>query len=87
MFLSDKGLCEYLSGDELAAIATLEQSISREPAFIPAYLTLGAIHAAKGRSAEALKVYDRGLAHAPAGEIDPLRDALLQERKAAAAAR
>jgi tetratricopeptide (TPR) repeat protein len=81
-FLGDKGLCEYLSGDAPAAIATLERAIRLEPKSIPAYLSLGAIHAAKGRPSEALKIYDKGLALSPAGEKDPLRAVLLEERAA-----
>lgn len=81
-FLGDKGLCEYLSGDVPAAIATLEKAIRLEPKSIPAYLSLGAIHAAKGRPGEALKTYEKGLAVNPEGERDPLRAVLLEERAA-----
>ncbi len=78
-YYGDKGLSEYLSGDVPAAIATLETAIRLKPEFIPAYLTLGAVHAAQGRPAEALKVYDDGLARSPAAERDPLREVLLAE--------
>ncbi|MDP3540989.1 MAG: tetratricopeptide repeat protein [Elusimicrobiota bacterium] len=82
MFYGDKGLCEYLSGDAPAAIATLEKAISLSPKFIPAYLTLGAIHSARGRPGEARKVYDAGLARNTETENAPLRGALLSERAA-----
>lgn len=85
--LADKGLCEYLGGDAAAAIATLESAIRLAPKSIPAYLTLGAVHAALGRPEDALKVYDAGLALNPEAERDPLREALLGARAAAAASR
>jgi tetratricopeptide (TPR) repeat protein len=87
MFFSDKGLCEFLNGDATKALSSLETAIRLKPTFIPAYLTLGAIHSAKGRPREALKAYDRGLARSPAAERDPLRQVLLEARAAAAAAR
>lgn len=87
VLLADKGLCEHLSGDSAAAIATLENAIRLAPKSIPAYLTLGAIHAALGRPEEALKVYDAGLALDPAPQDATLRDALLGARAAAKSAR
>ncbi|MDP3540986.1 MAG: glycosyltransferase family 39 protein [Elusimicrobiota bacterium] len=80
MFHADKGLCEYLSGDEPSATASLEKAITLKPRFLPAYLTLAAIHAAKGRRDEALKVYESGLAADP-GARDPLRGVLLEEAR------
>lgn len=77
---SDKGLCEYLNGDAGAAVSSLREAIKLKPDFLPAYLTLAAVHAANGRSAEALKVYDEGLAR-PGGDGDPLRAALADERR------
>ena len=76
----DKGLCQYLAGDAAAAISTLKTAIALGPELIPAYLTLGAIHAARGDSARALKVYDEGLARA--GGDAPLRGELAREREA-----
>ncbi|MDP3540987.1 MAG: hypothetical protein Q8T11_00810 [Elusimicrobiota bacterium] len=85
--LADKGLCEYLSGDARAALSTLEAAIRLEPKSLPAYLTLGAIHAAQGRPDEALKIYDAGLAISAEAEPGPLREALLGARAAAEASR
>jgi tetratricopeptide (TPR) repeat protein len=84
-FLADRGLCEYLSGDAPAAIATLERAIRLNPKFVPAYLSLGAIRTATARHDEALKVYDEGLARNPGEEKSALRAALLDARAAAAA--
>jgi tetratricopeptide (TPR) repeat protein len=82
---ADKGLCEYLSGDAPTAVATLEQAIKLKPTFIPAYLSLGAVHAAKGRRDEALRVYREGLSRNPESGDDPLRAVLLREYTAAQA--
>lgn len=81
VFYSDLGLCEYLNGDSDAAIRHLNTAIRLKPKFIPAYLTLGAIHTEKGRYGEALKLYDDFLRLNPVGTAFPLRDVLQGERK------
>ena len=77
-YYSDRGLCRYLKGDAAGAIADLETAIKLTPKFLPAYLSLGAVHSAGGRSARALKAYEEGLARAAADE--PLRGALTSAR-------
>ena len=77
-YYSDRGLCRYLKGDAAGAIADLEAAIRLAPDFLPAYLSLGAVHSAGGRSARALKAYEEGLARAAADE--PLRGALTSAR-------
>ena len=81
---SDKALCEYLKGSDDAALADLRTAIRLEPKFLPAYLTLGAIHSARGRFPEALKTYDEALSRTVAG-ADPLREIVLAARKELAA--
>jgi tetratricopeptide (TPR) repeat protein len=83
-FRSDKALCEYLKGSDEAAVADLRVAIGLEPRFLPAYLTLGAVHSARGRYAEAITTYDAALTQAAA--VDPLRAAVLSAREAALAA-
>ena len=80
-FYSDKALCEHLKGASAAAFADLRAAIRLEPNFLPAYLTLGAIHAERGRYPEALKVYDEALSKTAAADGDPLRATVLAARK------
>jgi len=82
MFLSDRGLCEYLKGDADAAAVSLRKALKLDAKFLPAYLTLGAIETRRGRRAEALRLYEEGLALSPASEHFPLREVLMEERQA-----
>lgn len=59
---SDKGVCEYLSGDRDEGVADLQRAIELSPAGLQAYLSLGAIHAAEGDAGRALEIFERGLA-------------------------
>ena len=77
-YYSDRGLCRYLKGDAAGAVADLETAIKLTPKFLPAYLSLGAVHSAGGRFARALAVYEEGLARA--AEDEPLRGALTSAR-------
>ncbi|MBI5247060.1 MAG: hypothetical protein HY923_07750 [Elusimicrobia bacterium] len=80
-FLSDKGVCEHLKGDDVAALADLRAAVALDPAFLPAYLTLGAVHASHGRRAEALAAYEQALSRSAAEDADPLRPAVLAARE------
>lgn len=80
VFYGDLGISVYFKGERDAAIGHLETAIRLKPNLIPAYLTLGAIYTASGRHADALKLYDEGLARNPAGTGYPLRDVLHGER-------
>jgi tetratricopeptide (TPR) repeat protein len=80
-FRSDKAVCEHLKGDDDAALADLRAAIRLEPAFLPAYLTAGAIHVARGRIPQAVSVYDEALSKSPAAKADPLRRSVLAARK------
>ncbi len=79
--LGDRGLCRHLKGDASGALDDLEKAIRLKPEALQFYLTLGAVHVAHGRRAEAVKVYDRGLAAKTGPEPDPLRETLLAARR------
>ena len=78
-FLSDKALCEHLKGAEGAALDDLRAAIRLEPKFLPAYLTLGAIHTQGGRLSQARTVYDEALSKT--SDADPLRAAVRSARR------
>ncbi len=72
-FYSDKALCEHLKGEDDAALADLAIAIRLEPKFLPAYLTAGALLAARGRTEEASRLYKEALSETESAPGDPLR--------------
>ncbi|MBI3554510.1 MAG: tetratricopeptide repeat protein [Elusimicrobia bacterium] len=83
--LKDLGISQHLCRDSDAAIASLEAAISLDPKKVEAYLSLGAVLVSRRRSAEAVELYDRALAHAGKGDA-ALRRQILQRRREALAA-
>lgn len=83
-FHSDKALSEHLRGASAAALAGLRTAIRLDRKHLPAYLTLGAIHAENKRFAEEIRVYDEALAKTSPEDMDVLRDVVLSARRDAA---
>ncbi len=78
--LADFGLCKFLAGRADDAIADLLEAIKRDPAWLPAYLTLGWIYDGQKRFDEELRLYNS--APADGGDL-ALRSLLAQSREAA----
>jgi tetratricopeptide (TPR) repeat protein len=76
---SDRGLCQQMLGRAPAAIRDLRKSISLDPAWLPAILTLGSLYADQGRYRDAVRVYD-GAPRPPRDRPEPLREQLLRAR-------
>ena len=75
--LSDLGLCRYLGGDADGAARDLSAALKLDPAALPAVLTLGSIHAARGRADLELALYDA----TPRSGGEPALRALLRARR------
>lgn len=75
--LADLGLCRYLGGDADGAVRDLSAALKLDPAALPAVLTLGSIHAARGRTDLELALYDA----TPAAGGEPALRALLRARR------
>ena len=75
--LADLGLCRYLGGDADAAVRDLGAALRLDPAALPAVLTLGSIHAARGRTDLELALYDA----TPRAGGEPALRALLNARR------
>lgn len=56
--LADLGLCEHLAGRGAEALAALRRAIALDPQALAPYLTLAAVHAARGERAEERAVYE-----------------------------
>jgi len=75
--LADLGLCRYLAGDADGAVRDLGAALALDPAALPAVLTLGSIHAARGRADLELALYDA----TPRSGGEPALRALLRARR------
>jgi tetratricopeptide (TPR) repeat protein len=78
--LHDQAVCEFLAGQKEKAVADLEAAITLSPGHLPAYLSLGAVHAKSGNLAAARAAYDRGLAAKTTPAFEPLRGELKRLR-------
>ena len=79
--LRDRGVCEALSGDTPAALKSLERAVELDPRLLSAHLSLGSLHAAAGRSAQARAAFEKGLS-----VMDPEEPELLEALRDARAA-
>lgn len=79
-FLSDRGLCRYLSGSTDEAVQDVRAAIVLDPNLLSAYLTLGSIHAARKEYRQAVDVYDEALSRRTSADSEALRDMIRRSR-------
>ncbi|MBI5883748.1 MAG: hypothetical protein HZB91_11665 [Elusimicrobia bacterium] len=80
VYFSDLGICAYLSGAVDDAVKDLAMAIQLDAGFMPAYISMGAIHTMRQEYAEALQIYDRALAQKAHANYRGLRDDILKAR-------
>ena len=78
--LSDKAVCEYLSGRREEAVSDLLRAIELSPSGQEAYLSLGAIYAGGGFYGKALDVYGRALTFETPPAKSPIRQQIVDAR-------
>ncbi|MBI5239943.1 MAG: hypothetical protein HY926_05695 [Elusimicrobia bacterium] len=79
-WLNDRGVLLALTGDRDRAIADLRAAIAQDRSFLPAYLSLGSLYAARGARGRALRLYEQALASRSASASPRLLRSILRER-------